>query len=80
LGAAGRPWLWQDAQRAEWVRESVRDGRFQYVNLIGATVDDARDIMIEGESGILAVCPRWERPRYLKSERKLSWPNGATSR
>jgi phage terminase large subunit-like protein len=49
------------------------------VNLIGATVDDARDIMIEGESGILAICPDGERPDYKKSERKLVWPNGATS-
>lgn len=52
---------------------------FEYVNLIGATADDARDIMIEGESGILAICPNDERPRYLKSERKLIWPTGATS-
>jgi phage terminase large subunit-like protein len=49
------------------------------VNLIGATVDDARDIMIEGESGILAICPDDERPEYKKSERKLIWPNGAVS-
>lgn len=49
------------------------------VNLIGATVDDARDIMIEGESGILAICPDNERPEYKKSERKLVWPNGAIS-
>jgi phage terminase large subunit-like protein len=49
------------------------------VNLIGATVDDARDIMVEGESGIMAVCPRHERPNYVKSARKLVWPNGATS-
>jgi len=49
------------------------------VNLIGATVDDARDIMIEGESGILNICPDDERPEYKKSERKLVWPNGATS-
>lgn len=49
------------------------------VNLIGATVDDARDIMIEGESGILAICPEAERPDYRKSERKLIWPNGAVS-
>lgn len=49
------------------------------VNLIGATVDDARDIMIEGESGILAICPDDERPDYKKSERKLVWPNGAIS-
>ena len=29
------------------------------------TIDDARDIMIEGESGILAICPDDERPRTL---------------
>lgn len=52
---------------------------FRYVNLAGATADDARDIMIEGESGILAMCPRSERPFYKKSERKLLWPNGAAS-
>ena len=49
------------------------------MNLIGATADDARDIMIEGESGILAICPRHERPRYLPSKRRLEWPNGARS-
>jgi phage terminase large subunit-like protein len=62
---------------AEWVRSQARTNRF--VNLIGATADDARDIMIEGESGILAVCPRHERPEYKSSQRKLEWPNGATS-
>lgn len=50
-----------------------------YVNLIGATADDARDIMIEGESGILAICPNYERPIYEPSKRKLTWPNGAVS-
>jgi phage terminase large subunit-like protein len=62
---------------AEAVRSWVRS--FPYVNLIGATADDARDIMIEGESGILAICPRYERPRYLPSKRRLEWPNGARS-
>src|ERR1700722_9252219 len=62
---------------AETVRGWVRD--FPFVNLIGATADDAREIMIEGESGILAVCPKQERPRYLPSKRRLEWPNGATS-
>lgn len=50
-----------------------------YVNLIGATADDARDIMIEGESGIMRCCPTWERPRYYPSKRKLVWPNGSVS-
>ena len=62
---------------AEWVRESVQ--RHARVNLIGATADDARDIMVEGESGILSICSREERPVYRKGERKLLWPNGATS-
>ena len=62
---------------AEWVRQKIKHSPF--INLIGATADDARDIMIEGESGILAVCPRSERPDYKKSERKLIWPNGSHS-
>lgn len=63
---------------AETVRQWIADGR-RYVNLIGATADDARDIMVQGESGILAVCPSWERPEYKPSQRKLVWPNGAES-
>ena len=46
---------------AEQVRMWVK--KYPFVNLIGATLDDARDIMIEGESGILAICPKDERPR-----------------
>jgi phage terminase large subunit-like protein len=62
---------------AEWIRVKARDNAI--VNLIGATADDARDIMIEGESGILAICPSNERPAYLPSKRRLEWPNGARS-
>ena len=62
---------------AETVRQWVKD--FPMVNIIGATADDARDIMIEGESGILAICPDRERPAYVSSKRRLEWPNGAVS-
>jgi len=62
---------------AEWIRDSARE--FERVNIVGATADDARDIMIEGESGILAICPDHERPTYLPSKRRLEWPNGARS-
>ncbi len=34
--------------------------------------------MIEGESGILAICPKDERPNYCP-KRQLHWPNGAKS-
>ena len=62
---------------AEWVREQARVEK--YVNIIGATADDARDIMIEGESGIMAVCHRSERPTYKPHKAAIEWPNGARS-
>jgi phage terminase large subunit-like protein len=61
----------------EWVRKQVRT--LPLVNLIAATADDARDIMIEGESGLLAICPSDEKPLYKSSVRQLHWPNGAKS-
>jgi phage terminase large subunit-like protein len=73
---AGRGWG-KTRTGAEWTRKTVKTSR--YVNLIAATADDARDIMIEGESGILNICPPAERPQYLVSKRRLEWPNGATS-
>lgn len=73
---AGRGWG-KTRTGAETVREWARTNKF--VNLIGATTDDARDIMIEGESGILACCPKDERPEYKKNDRKLIWPNGCVS-
>jgi phage terminase large subunit-like protein len=71
---AGRGWG-KTRVGAEWVRERIK--RFSLVNIIGATADDARDVMVQGESGILAICPDYERPVYRKSERTLLWPNGA---
>lgn len=62
---------------AEWVREQVKT--FERVALIGKDASDMRSVMIEGESGILAVCPPWERPVYRPSKRQLEWPNGAIS-
>lgn len=45
--------------------------------LVAEDAGDARDVMIEGESGILAIAPRWERPRYNPSKKRLTWPNGS---
>lgn len=52
---------------------------FAIVNLIGATHDDVRDIMVLGESGLLTICPRDERPHYARAAARLTWPNGAIS-
>lgn len=41
------------------------------------TAADARDVLVEGQSGILAVSPKDDRPLYEPSKRRLTWPNGA---
>lgn len=63
---------------AEWVRAEVESGRRRNMGIIGPTADAVRRIMIEGPSGILAVCPPWCRPNYEPSTRKIVWPNGGT--
>ncbi|MGC2784229.1 MAG: terminase family protein [Roseiarcus sp.] len=62
---------------AEAVRGWVQT--YPIVNLIGATLADARDIMVRGESGILASCRRDERPHFFAADLRLEWPNGAVS-
>lgn len=60
---------------AEWV--SAMAGRVPLIALVGETAADVRDVMIEGESGIMACSRPDTRPAYFKSLRKLIWPNGA---
>jgi phage terminase large subunit-like protein len=62
---------------AEAVRDWVKS--FGSVNLVGATHDDVRDVMVLGESGLMAICPPAERPHYARASARLDWPNGAFS-
>ncbi len=62
---------------AEWVRAQVEQGGKSRVALIGPTAADCRDVMVEGESGLLAIAPPWNRPVYEPSKRRVTWPNGA---
>ena len=62
---------------AEWVRAEVAAGRLGRVALVGSSYEAAREVMIEGPSGLLAVTPRVDRPRYASSRHVLHWPNGA---
>lgn len=64
---------------AELIRSRVAARRARRLALVAPTAADARDIMVEGESGILAISPRWDRPRYEPSRRRLIWHNGATA-
>ena len=61
---------------AEWIHEQVAAGR-RRIALVAPTAADVRDVMVEGESGILAVSPAGKRPTYEPSKRRLTWPNGA---
>ncbi len=54
-------------------------GKASRVALVAETAADARDVMVEGQSGVLGVHPKAFRPQYEPSKRRLTWPNGATA-
>ena len=68
---------------AEWVRAQVEGdrpadpGRVSRVALLGETLDQVREVMVMGESGILACSPPDRRPEWHATRRRLIWPNGA---
>jgi hypothetical protein len=66
---------------AEWVREQAKyttAGQRRFA-LVARTAADVRDVIVEGESGIMNVTPPSERPLYEPSKRRLTWPNGNTA-
>ncbi|WP_067737946.1 DNA-packaging protein [Novosphingobium naphthalenivorans] len=62
---------------AEWVRAVADADPDARVALVGASLGEVRAVMVEGESGLLAVCPLRHRPLYEPSLRRVVWPNGA---
>ena len=64
---------------AEWVRAQVESGRAGRIALVARTPAEIRDTMIQGQSGLLNICPSWYMPEYESTKRKLTWPNGATA-
>ncbi|ALR22731.1 DNA-packaging protein [Sphingobium baderi] len=62
---------------AEWVREIAENDPGARIALVGATLGEARSVMVEGVSGLLSIAPWWCRPAYAPALRKLIWPNGA---
>ncbi len=63
---------------AEWVREKAQSNGEARIGIIGATLNEARSIMVEGDSGILTICGS-DRPDWEPSLRRLKWDNGATA-
>ncbi len=70
---------------AEWVRARVNGttplgaGRCRQIALVAETAADARDVIVEGTSGLLAIHPPAFRPKFEPSKRRLTWPNGAVA-
>lgn len=70
---------------AEWVRGQVEGnrptdaGRARRVALVGETQDQVREVMIFGDSGIIACSPPDRRPDWNGTRRTLTWPNGAVA-
>lgn len=62
---------------AEWLRAQAESGRRGRFALVGPTYADVRNVMIEGESGLLAIAPKDQRPVFESSRGRLVWPNGA---
>jgi phage terminase large subunit-like protein len=62
---------------SEFVRAKIDSGKYGRVALVGATAGDARDVMVEGESGLLSVFPPGKRPFYEPSKRRITFHNGA---
>ena len=68
---------------AEWVRSMVEGpvprakGRARRVGIIGETYDQAREVMVFGDSGIMACAPADRKPHWIAGRKALVWPNGA---
>jgi phage terminase large subunit-like protein len=79
---AGRGWG-KTRVGSEFIRSNVcgdtplSGGDYARIALIAETAADARNVMVEGDSGIMGVHPKDFRPEYEPSKRKLTWPNGA---
>jgi len=70
---------------AEWVRAQVEGarpldaGRCRRVALVGETIEQVREVMIFGDSGVLACSPADRRPDWEATRKRLVWPNGAVA-
>ncbi|MEO0030779.1 MAG: hypothetical protein RIS94_537 [Pseudomonadota bacterium] len=62
---------------AQWVNAVAEADPEARIALVAANLGEARSVMVEGESGILASVAPWRRPVFEPSLRRLIWPNGA---
>jgi phage terminase large subunit-like protein len=85
--AAANPWrIWaivagrgfgKTRAGAEWVWARAREDEEARIALVAATLDEVARVMVEGESGLLAIARCDERPRWIASRGLLLFPSGA---
>ncbi|AQR74440.1 DNA-packaging protein [Sphingomonas sp. LM7] len=64
---------------AEWVSEVARAAPGCRIALVGATLDDARKVMVEGPSGLLAVAQSHEKLFWQPGTGELRFDSGAVA-
>lgn len=74
----GAEWIIQ--KEREWYQKKRTASDHLRLALVAETEDDGRDIMVEGESGLLACAPPHNRPAYYPERRKLIWKSGAEAK
>ncbi len=57
----------------------VRSGTARRLALVGPTLNDVREVMIDGPSGLRSIGLEAEWPTYEVSRRRLKWRNGAVA-
>lgn len=62
---------------AETLRQWIREGLCRRLALVAETEAEARQVMVEGPSGLLTVHPPSAKIFYEPSKRQIAWPNGA---
>jgi phage terminase large subunit-like protein len=72
---AGRGWG-KTRVAAEQIRKWKEQGYGRFA-IVAETAADARDVLVEGPSGVLNISPPWDRPKYEPSKRRITWDNGA---
>ncbi len=64
---------------SETLRQWVQEGQYRHIALISSSMEEARAVMVEGQSGLLAVHPPRERPKFIAGKRQVYWSNGAVA-
>lgn len=62
---------------AETIRKLVMEGKAKRIALIGGSIHEVINVMLQGESGIITISPKAEQPKLNTSTNTILWPNGA---